>query len=107
MENEGNMITDWLDQNGDPKIKELVEKQSRILEFERYLQSIGGLKSSWNTDLNPIISRNICSCGDGWLPMIQELIQELIDAGWHKEVSQIKEKFGLFRNYTKQQNEDN
>ena len=99
MENEGYMITDWLDQNGNPKIEEQTQKEALCLEFERYLQSIGGLKSAWYTDKVPIISRNICSCGDGWLPMIQNLIQELIDAGWNKEISQIKEKFGSLRFY--------
>lgn len=32
--------------------------------------------------------------GDGWLPMVKELILKLIDAGWNKQLSDIKEKFG-------------
>jgi len=35
-----------------------------------------------------------CECNDGWLELIAELIQELVDAGWSREVLQIKEKFG-------------
>ncbi len=38
-------------------------------------------------------------CGDGWLPMIEELIQKLIAAGWDKDCTQIKEKFGGLRFY--------
>ncbi len=38
-------------------------------------------------------------CGDGWLPLIEELIQKLIAAGWDKQCDQIKEKFGGLRFY--------
>jgi len=42
-------------------------------------------------------------CGDcvndGWVPMIEKLIQELIALGWDKNLQQIKEKFGGLRFY--------
>jgi len=69
------------------------------LEFENYLKSIGGLISGYRTDLSPITS-NICECSEGWLELIKNLIQELIDIGWNKEIVQIKEKFGGLRFYT-------
>jgi len=38
-------------------------------------------------------------CDDGWLELIAELIRELIDSGWTREIRQIKEKFGGLRFY--------
>ena len=35
MEDEGNMITDWLDKHGDPKIEKQVEKMLEVKEIER------------------------------------------------------------------------
>lgn len=67
--------------------------------FEAFLTSIGGLKNGYFTDKPPITS-NICECGNGWLPMIQKCIEELIAIGWNKEIIQIKEKFGGLRFYT-------
>ncbi len=68
-------------------------------EFEEYLVSIGGLVNGHYTD-RPNITSNICECGSGWLELIRDLIQELIEAGWNKEICQIKEKFGGLRFYT-------
>ncbi len=67
-------------------------------EFEEYLVSIGGLENGYYTD-KPPITTNICECGEGWLAMIVNLIQELIEAGWDKQIRQIKEKFGGLRFY--------
>ncbi len=36
---------------------------------------------------------------DGWFSLIRPLIEELIAAGWDKELDQIKEKFGGLRFY--------
>jgi hypothetical protein len=71
-------------------------------EFEDYLISIGGLVNGWKpiSDTKPIISRGICECSDGWLQIIHDLIEELIAAGWNKEILQIKEKFAGLRFYT-------
>ena len=38
-------------------------------------------------------------CGDGWVPLIDKLIQDCIAAGWNKELLQVKEKFGGLRFY--------
>lgn len=67
-------------------------------EFEEYLESIGGLENGFFTD-RPPITTNICSCGDGWLQLIHDLIEELLAAGWDKHITQIKEKFGGLRFY--------
>ncbi len=67
--------------------------------IEKYLISIGGLKNGVFTDREPITSRYFISCDDGWLDLIEDLIKELIDAGWNKEITQIKEKFGGLRFY--------
>ena len=68
-------------------------------KFEAYLIEIGGLENGHFPDRDPIISRHYCSCGDGWLQMIHDLISELIAAGWDKQICQIKEKFGGLRFY--------
>jgi len=47
-------------------------------------------------DLQPYCSSGI---GDGWIPLVEELIQKLIDLGWNKKIAQIKEKFGTLRVY--------
>ena len=67
-------------------------------EFEKYLESIGGLENGHFND-RPAITTNICECDDGWLQMIADLIAELIAAGWNKQICQIKEKFGGLRFY--------
>jgi len=67
-------------------------------EFEKYLESIGGLENGYFVNREPITT-NICSCGEGWLQMISDLIEELIAAGWDKQIKQIKEKFGGLRFY--------
>lgn len=47
------------------------------------------------------IAHPVCGAdvGDGWVPLIDELIQELIALGWDKDCQQIKEKFGGLRFY--------
>jgi hypothetical protein len=37
--------------------------------------------------------------GKGWYPLINELIEKLINVGWDGQVFQIKEKFGGLRFY--------
>jgi hypothetical protein len=44
--------------------------------------------------------------GDGWLPLIEELIQKLIAVGWDKDLQQVKEKFGSLRFYIGEENEE-
>lgn len=38
-------------------------------------------------------------CGDGWVPLIESLIVDLIAFGWDKQLGQVKEKFGGLRFY--------
>jgi hypothetical protein len=75
-------------------------------DFEKYLESIGGLENGHFPDRPPITSRYICSCGDGWLQLIHDLIEELLAAGWDKQIKQIKEKFGGLRFYINTGNEE-
>lgn len=73
-------------------------------EFEDYLKSIGGLENGWypKDEINSekvISSRGFFSISDGWLQLVRDCIQELINAGWNKRVQQVKEKFGGLRFY--------
>ena len=38
-------------------------------------------------------------CGNGWFPLIKDLITDLIELGWDKQTCQVKEKFGGLRFY--------
>lgn len=38
-------------------------------------------------------------CGEGWVPLVRELFQDLIAMGWDRDLHQVKEKFGLLRVY--------
>lgn len=38
-------------------------------------------------------------CGDGWVPLIESLIIDLIALGWNRKLDQVKEKFGSLRFY--------
>lgn len=76
-----------------------VEKSEWSIEFEKFLESIGGLVNGYYTDRDPIKSRGYCEVGDGWLPIIKDLIEKMIEAGWDKQICQIKEKFGGLRFY--------
>lgn len=68
-------------------------------EFNNYLTSIGGLVDRSTTrPASPHFLFGV-ECDDGWLELIAELIQELVDAGWTRQICQIKEKFGGLRFY--------
>ena len=82
------------------------EKTEATIKFENYLESIGGLENGFFIDRPPITSRYFFSVSDGWLPMIQELIEKCIDAGWDKQICQVKEKFGGLRFYINSANDD-
>lgn len=82
------------------------DKYGIQIQFERYLESIGGLKNGYYTDRPPIKDRYFFSVGDGWIPHIQELIEKCIELGWDKEICQVKEKFGGLRFYTNIASED-
>lgn len=68
-------------------------------EFNQYLESIGGLENGYFPDRPRIMDSGICEMGPGWLLLVKNLIDELIAAGWDKQICQIKEKFGSLRFY--------
>lgn len=39
------------------------------------------------------------SVGTGWLPLVTELVDDLLALGWDRDLHQIKEKFGGLRFY--------
>jgi len=67
-------------------------------EFSHFLKKTGGLIHSHRKANGPIYDY-VCECDEGWFELIAELIRELIDAGWTREIRQIKEKFGGLRFY--------
>lgn len=68
-------------------------------EMNEFLESIGGLENGYFTDRPPITNCGLFECGNGWFPLIKELIEELIALGWDKKICQVKEKFGGLRFY--------
>ena len=68
-------------------------------KMDVYLESIDGLTNGWRPDRPPIKDANFFDCNEGWYPLIQRLIEDLIDLGWDKQVTQVKEKFGGLRFY--------
>ena len=38
-------------------------------------------------------------CNYGWYPLIMDMLKELIDAGWNKQIAVIKQKFGYLEFY--------
>ena len=69
-------------------------------ELDAYLESIGGLENGYFSDRPSIKDSYFFSVGPGWYGLIKNLIQELIDDGWDKQICQVKEKFGQLRFYT-------
>lgn len=47
-------------------------------------------------ELNRVLSSSI---GEGWHPLVRDLVDDLIAIGWDRKVLQIKEKFGGLRFY--------
>ena len=67
-------------------------------EMNAFLESIGGLENGYFTDREPI-KDCFFECGNGWFPLIKELIENLIALGWDRKTCQVKEKFGGLRFY--------
>ncbi len=65
-------------------------------EFEEFL--IEANLRNWHTN-EQITSRGFFEVKDGWLPLIKNLILELINAGWSREIEQVKQKFAGLRFY--------
>lgn len=68
-------------------------------ELDEYLNSIGGLINGWNTKDKPIVNSYYFDCESGWYSLIHSLISDLIELGWDKQITQVKEKFGGLRFY--------
>jgi hypothetical protein len=68
-------------------------------EMNEYLESIGGLENGFYPDRDPIKDSKFFQCGNGWFPLIKDLITDLIELGWDKQTFQVKEKFGALRFY--------
>lgn len=71
----------------------------KSLEFQEFLESIGGLENGYFTDRPPITSRYFFNVDDGWLPIVKKCIEDCIAAGWDRQICQVKEKFGGLRFY--------
>lgn len=53
-----------------------------------------------NLDGNEIdLEHAMSSIGEGWKPMVRQLVDDLYRAGWNGRTAQIKEKFGGLRFY--------
>jgi hypothetical protein len=68
-------------------------------EMNDFLESIGGLENGFYSDRDPIKDAGFFCVGPGWYPLIKELIEDLIELGWNKQICQVKEKFGGLRFY--------
>ena len=70
-----------------------------IEEMNDFLISIGGLNRTYREDRGPIVDARYFGVGEGWFPIIKSMIEELIEIGWDKRTTQVKEKFGGLRFY--------
>ncbi len=68
-------------------------------EMNEFLISIGGLERTHIQDKGPIVDAGYFGVGEGWYPIIKNIINELIALGWDKRAVQVKEKFGGLRFY--------
>lgn len=68
-------------------------------QMNMFLESIGGLENGYYSDRPPITSCRFFKCGNGWFPLIKDLIVDLIELGWDKQICQVKDKFGGLRFY--------
>jgi hypothetical protein len=75
-------------------------------EINEFLESIGGLENGFYSDRDPIKDSGFFSVGVGWYPLIKDLITDLIELGWDKQICQVKEKFGGLRFYINAASDD-
>jgi hypothetical protein len=73
-------------------------------ELDIYLESIGGLINGWTGDR--ILSSDFFDTSIGWNQLIKDLIEDIIELGWNKEVCQVKEKFGGLRFYINESSDE-
>lgn len=68
-------------------------------DFTKFLEEIGGVHNGFYTDRPPIKERGFFGIWNGWLGLVKEMMEDIIQMGWNKEISQVKEKFGGLRFY--------
>ncbi len=68
-------------------------------EINIFLESIGGLENGYYPDRERITKSTFFDIEEGWYPLVKELIEDLIELGWDKQICQVKEKFGGLRFY--------
>jgi hypothetical protein len=68
-------------------------------DFNKFLQDIKGLENGFYSDRPKITERGFFSISSGWLGLVKELIEKAIEAGWDRQICQVKEKFGGLRFY--------
>lgn len=56
-------------------------------------------REKWTAFLDRHSLPNRGSVGDGWIPILDELVTALKAAGWDGDLHQVKEKFGGLRFY--------
>ena len=55
---------------------------------------------SWGFTGNPASREELLNCvGSGWMPLVNQLLDDLLELGWDGAVYQVKEKFGGLRFY--------
>jgi hypothetical protein len=68
-------------------------------EMNQFLESIDGLINGWKIDDTPVKDAYFFDIDEGWYLLVKELIVDLINLNWDKQVCQVKEKFGGLRFY--------
>ena len=75
------------------------DNQLSYEDFKEFLESIGGLNNGFFMGREPIADPYYFEVKSGWYTLIKNLISDLIELGWNKEICQVKEKFGTLRFY--------
>jgi hypothetical protein len=76
------------------------------VEFDTFLQGIGGLENGWYAGRDRIMARGYFAVDNGWLGIVKRLIEDLIELGWDRQICQVKEKFGGLRFYPNATSDD-
>ena len=59
-------------------------------EMNDFLQSIGGLENGMYSNREPIMTAGFFECDEGWYQLIKDLITDLIELGWDKQICQVR-----------------
>ena len=57
-------------------------------------------------DRTGLYSGNDGAVGEGWVPILDRLAEDLVNMGWDRHLGQVKEKFGTLRFYIGQSTEE-